>query len=131
MFCEEKLRWNDARINCFKNEAELASLSHNKLEIVKEYLERVQVRLLGARTVAFGLFKPDLEWKWVNGDSFNGSVISSTGIRKSHLAWSNEKNDWNFKATEYEEWSDLYFCEKVHGETLFILLASLCVCSFQ
>ena len=111
--------WSDARVTCFKNEADLASLSHNRVEIVKEYFERVQVRVFGARTVAVGLFKPGQEWKWVDGKSFNGSIVSLNGITKGHLAWSNENNDWILKETEYEKRSDLYLCEKVYGKASF------------
>lgn len=120
MFCEKKI-WNDARIDCFKNEAELASLSNNKLSIAIEYLERVQVRLLGAGTVLVGLFKIGQEWKWIDGESYNGS-LASTRVTKGRLAWSNEENDWILKAagdSEYQDvegTSDLYFCEEMRGE---------------
>ena len=122
MFCEKKI-WNDARIDCFKNEADLASLSNNKLNIAKEYLERVQVRLLGASTVSVGLLKIGQEWKWIDGESYNGS-LASTRVTKGRLAWSNEENDWILKAAQHpvyqdvEGTSDLYFCEKMRGERI-------------
>ncbi|CAB4040858.1 Hypothetical predicted protein, partial [Paramuricea clavata] len=118
LFCE-KLKWDDARIDCFKNEADLASLSHNKLNIAKEYLERVHVRLRGAKTMSVGLSKIGQEWKWINGENYNGSV-ASTRVTKGHLAWSSVKeNDWILKAAGHSHYqdvevtSDLYLCEKM------------------
>ncbi len=125
------MAWNYARIDCFKNEAELASLSHNKLNIAKEYLERVQVRLLAGRKVTVGLLKIGQEWKWVDGENFNGSLPIQLGVTKGRLVWSNAETDWILKEIEYddvEEMSDLHFCVKVHGETIslsIVLLVSL------
>ena len=124
LFCENKLLWNDARINCLKNEADLASLSNKKLDIVKEYLERVQVRLRGARTISIGLSRIGNEWKWLNGRTYNGT-IPFKGVTKGRLAWSNEQNSWILEAAkknqEYEHVegkSDLHFCEKKRGEAI-------------
>ena len=126
--------WNDARIGCFKNEADLASLSNNKLNIAKEYLERVQVRLLGASTVSVGLFKIGQEWKWIDGESYNGS-FASTRVTKGRLAWSNEENDWILKTAQsvyqdVEGTSDLYFCEKMRGGGCLFCFVLFCFVLF-
>ena len=116
MFCE-KLQWNDARIQCLKNEADLASLSNTKLNITKEYLERVQVRLGGARTLSVGLHKLNEEWKWLDGVRYNGDIESKL-VTKSNLAWNNDRNDWILEPVDGEKKQDMYFCEKIKGELL-------------
>ena len=123
LFCEEKSFWNDARINCFKNEADLASLSNNKLDIIREYLEQVQVRRqFGAPSISIGLFRNENDWKWLDGRTYNGSIPFKR-VTKARLAWSDEDNDWILEAAkkskEYdyvEGKSDLYLCQKMRGE---------------
>lgn len=105
--------WNDARINCLKNEADLASLSDKKLDIVKEYLEQLHVRRLGAGTISIGLFRIGNDWKWLNGKTYN-DTIPFKGVTKARLAWNYEDNTWMLEAADT---SDLYFCEKMRGET--------------
>lgn len=114
--------WDDARLSCFKHEADLASFPNNTLNVVKEYLERIQVRLIGAKTVSVGLIRVGQLWKWLNGERFSGNMTSFR-VPKGRLVWVNDKNDWVLKDTKdpryryAEEESDLYFCEKLRGES--------------
>ena len=119
LFCNPDLNWNDARVNCFKSDGDLASLSHNKLNIVKEFLERVRVRLRGARTVSVGFLKIGQQWKWIHGENYNGNMSSKDGT-KGRLVWSGNEIDWILEATSLYYKSDLYLCEKNRGEAVLL-----------
>ncbi|XP_028394857.1 uncharacterized protein LOC114518999 [Dendronephthya gigantea] len=118
IFCESNTKWNEARVGCIENEADLASLPNDKLKVATEYFNQIQVRLFGIQTVAVGLHRKGLEWKWLNGLGYNGTV-SSKRVDKGRLAWKNEMNDWILEAaidpfhSTFEKPSDVFFCEKM------------------
>lgn len=110
--------WNDARINCLKNEADLASFSNKEFVTIKEHLEQVQVHLLGARTISIGLYRINNNWKWLDGRAYNGTLPLER-FTKGQLAWIDEENGWILKAAKFSK-SDLYFCEKMRGDRIIL-----------
>lgn len=107
--------FKNARTECSKNEADLASLDSNSLPQVVDYFERIRVRMTGYTTVSVGLSRVKRQWSWLDGRIYNQSLGFQGS--KARLSWNKKNGKWGIEPSDM--YNDLHLCEKMRGKTEF------------
>ena len=107
--------WRNARVECLKAQADLASLhDENSFRSITHYLKLIHVHLSGSTraSISVGLTRTGRRWSWLNRMLYNRTLGYASNT--ADLVWKGDGR-WDFEESTNVCYNQIHLCEKGRG----------------